>query len=118
MKVIGWLGLIFIIIGIIAITFGATVWASKNDKENTWHFVGIGGGLALSIIGIIMVAVGSRGAADAPKGYVKIVVPKIFAANIKYDVDEFYKGGEKPCFARSSVKKSPFAPDAVQPIPA
>ena len=102
MRVIGWIGLVILVIAIIAITFGASVKLDPDKKENPWHWIGIIGGLILAVLAVIMIIKGS--ACDkVPKGYTKVIVPSQFAQNIQYDINQYFKGGEKPCFARGGT---------------
>ena len=95
MRAIGYIGLVLVIIGIIALVFGATVIVGK-EKENTFHYVAVGIGLILAVIGLIMVIVG--GSRSTLKGYSWISVPSNMAKNITTSINAYLKGGDKPCF--------------------
>ena len=95
MRAIGYFGIILVIVGVIALVFGATIIVGK-EKENTFHWVAVGLGLILAVIGLIMVIVG--GSRATLKGYSWISVPSNMAKNITASINSYLKGGPTPCF--------------------
>ena len=100
MKVIGWVGIVLLIVSVILSSVAAAIIADPKRDNNTWHHVAAWGGVMLAVIGIVMIIVGGR-CPSPPKGYKQIVVSEVYAKNIMEDMKAYEKGGPLPCFARA-----------------
>lgn len=100
MKVIGWVGIVLLIVSVICSGIAMGIIIDPKRDNNTLHHVAFYAGLMLSIIGIVLILIGGRNP-SAPKGYKQIVVSNVYAKNIMDDMKSYEKGGPVPCFARA-----------------
>jgi hypothetical protein len=118
MKVIGWVGIVLLIVSVICSAIAMGIIIDPKRDNNTLHHVAFYAGLMLSIIGIVLIIVGGR-TPSAPRGFKQIVVSEVYAKNIMEDINS----GRTPCFARApssmySRFKNAFGMGNAGPVPA